>query len=198
MVSASSAVTSSTPMASAKILAGLAGHRITAMTRYSWWPAEEAATRVNVASHDVFSLTSGPLEVRFDTGIAIGLASDPSLNSVIVWVERDESGRLLCPEPMSEDKELHAIAVDNPKYANNIWRSAIGVRIARVIVLKRRAASARMVGLPSEVGLCLVLENGLRILAAHGLHNDSDDFVVIREEMISPNIRADLTEVAVE
>lgn len=197
MVSTSSGTVSATPMASTKILASLVRYRIVAMTRYSWWPPEEAMVRCNVASHDVFSLTSGPLEIKFDTGLVIGLASDPSLNSVTVWVERDESGRALRPHPMSSDKELHPIAADDRKYTNSIWHSAIGDKITRLSVLIRRAGSARMASLPNEVGLCLVLSGGVKIIAAHGLHNDSDDFVVIREEMISADICADLKEMTV-
>ncbi len=185
-------------MGSAKILGTLVGHRIVTMTRYSWWPPKEAVVKCIVASHDVFLLTSGPLAITFDTGQVIGLASDPSLNSVVVWIEQDETGRALQPEPMSADKELYPVVADDPKYADSIWHSTVGRRVARVAILVRRAGSAQMAELPNEVGLCFVLDSGIKVIAAHGLHDDSDDFVVIREEMISSDIRADLKEVVAE
>lgn len=165
-----------------------------ALTRFSWWKAEDAEQECGIGRKDVFSLTAGPLAVEFDTGMILGMASDPSINSVLVWTEKDKEGRMLQEEPLESDDELHPISATSTEFADNFWRDVLGSTVVGVSILVRRPTSARLSQLPNEVGLCFSLNSGLKMLAVHGLHDDSDDFAVIPEERVLNSLRPELHE----
>ena len=66
-----------------------------------------------------------------------------------------------------------------------------------VSILVRRPATARLEELPKEVGLCFLLDSGEKFVAAHGLHDDSDDFVIIPEGLIWDVLHTELEEIRV-
>lgn len=186
------------PSGNAALLRSLVGCRIVDVTRFSWWAPEEAQHECDLAaSEDVFTLTAGPAAIAFDSGVVIGVASDPSMNSVAVWVEQDEEGNLMRSDPLSSEEELHTISARDSKFATAFWHQVIGARVDAVSILVRRPSSARLKELSNEVGLCFSLDSGAKIVAAHGLHNDSDDFVLISERLILDILRTELEEVSV-
>jgi hypothetical protein len=178
-----------------KKLHTLIGHRITGATRYSWWPAEETEQECGVKGEDTFSLTAGPVALEFDTGVILGIASDPSVNSVCVWIEKDDHGKLLRKELLESDADLYPISAGDLTFASNFWRSVIGSQVNAVSILVRRPSSALFAELPNEVGLCFSLDSGLKIAAVHGLHDDSDDFAIISSQAILSKLHAELQEV---
>lgn len=186
------------PSRNMALLRSLVGRTVVGATRYSWWVPSEAQNECRLAeSKDVFSLTSGPAVIEFDSGFAIGVASDPSLNSVSVWVERDESGVVTRTEPVSSDGELYPVSATDPQFASVFWHQVIGASVSSVSVLVRLPSTARLGRLPNEVGLCFSLDSGAKFVAAHGLHDDSDDFVLIPEQLILSSLRSELNDVLI-
>lgn len=189
--------TSDIPSRFAGVLAAFIGHRIIGATRFSWWSPEEAKEECGVKERDVFSLTAGPVAISFDSGAILGIASEPSVNSVVVWMEQDEAGQSMRDEPLSSDTDLYPILATDPTFADDFWRGVIGAKVAAISTLVRKSRSPRLAELPSEVGLCFLLDTGVKVVAAHGLHDDSDDFVIIPDHLILESIRADLQEVPI-
>lgn len=182
------------PSQFAHALRALVGHRITGATRYSWWAPEDNEQECGVQGQDVFSLTAGPVAIAFDTGVTLGIASEPSTNSVCVWMEQDEAQQSKREEPLALDTDLHPVHASDTRYAGDFWRSVIGSRVTAVSVLVRKPATARMAELPNEVGLCFSMDSGVKVVASHGLHDDSDDFSVISYQFIPARIGAELEE----
>jgi len=176
------------------LLQRLEGTVVTELTRYSWWPPQQATGEVDVPSSSVFSLTAGPLLATFDSGLTLGFGSQPSLMSVTVWLEKEagESGG----GEIAADRELHPVEATDPIYSRSPFRDMIGRRVRSMSILKRRAARASWEGLPREVGLVLHFDDGSELIASHGLHDDSDDFSVITREQISAKLRDQLDELS--
>jgi hypothetical protein len=174
------------------LLRSLVGLRLVEATRFSWWPPDEAQKECSLASEDVFSLTAGPVTLTFDSGVVVGIASNPSTNSVSVWLERDKE------EPLSTDEELYPVSATDSKFASTFWHQVIGARVDAVSIFVQEPRTVSYQHLPNEVGLCLTLDSGARVVAAHGLHDDSDDFSIIPEQLVMEELRAGLEEVRIE
>lgn len=178
-------------------LRSLVGYRVVSLIRYSWWAPDEAEQECRLASKDVFSLTCGPAAIAFDSGVILGVASDPFKNSVSVWVERDRADLSVCAGTLSCDEELHPISANDPKFASSFWHRVIGAQVRAISLLVRKPRTARLAELPNEVGLCFLLDSGARVIAAHGLHDDSDDFAIIQDDFVLERICAELNEVQI-
>ena len=165
------------------LLRGLAGKKVARLVRYSWWPGEEVSAKCGINDEQAFSLTVGPLAVYFEDGAIIGLASDPSLNSVVVWDEEARRNASDCAS-LEKDSELFAIA-ETGTFSTNYWRQFNGLSLKGMVILKRIEMNAKERERPSEVGLNLKFEGGKGFIASHGLHDDSDDFSVLEETKIS-------------
>ncbi|MCP1616176.1 hypothetical protein FBY21_0788 [Pseudomonas sp. SLBN-26] len=175
----------------------LVGCRIVDVIRFSWWAPEEAQQECGLTSEEVFSLTAGPVAITFDSGVVMGVSSNPSTNSVSVWMERDKSGSLVRSDSLMSDEELHPISAKDQKFSCQFWYQVVGARVDAVSILVRRPATARLEELPNEVGLCFLLDSGEKFVAAHGLHDDSDDFVIIPEGLIWDVLHTELEEIRV-
>ena len=180
------------------VLRALVGHRIIGVTRYGWWNPEDTEQACGVKGQDVFSLTAGPVVIEFDTGMALGIASEPSTNSVSVWVEKNEAGQSVRNEPLASDEELHPISATNVMFADQFWRHVIGSKVNEISILVRKLSNVKFAELPNEVGLCFSLDSGLKIVAAHGLHDDSDDFAIIPDKLILHSLRSELQELSLK
>ena len=146
---------------------------------------------------DLFSLTAGPAAIEFDSGLVLGMASDPAQDSVIVWVEKNEAGQEIASTPLSSDKDLHPISARDPMFANHFWHQVVGAKVVSISILVRKTQSARLAELPNEVGLSFLLDSGEKVIATHGLHDDSDDFSIISDRFIMDVLRGDLEELPV-
>lgn len=166
----------------------LAGQELKRLVRYSWLPADEAVDEYEIAKDQVFSLTTGPLLMYFSSGLTVGFSSDPSKNSIVLWVEKNEDGESI--EELSEnDEELFPIdAKTQPLY----WECFLSKRISSLRIIRRKASTAKLAELANEVGLNVIFEDGSELLLSHGLHDNSDDFSVIRKEQITEDIVSQL------
>jgi hypothetical protein len=203
------------PSNRSEVLDSLKGLKILNFTRYSWVPPDTAVLEYGIEAKEVFSLTAGCLIMSFDSGLAIGYSSQPSLNSVVIWVEKNEAGET-SEELTEEDNELYPVDVRDALYSNIFWANLVGQRILNITILKINYfsspdeytanqmvwqglsngtiskgtyRSSRYEELTNEVGLLFELEDGSRFIASHGLHDDSDDFSVIQELQIDNEIR---------
>jgi hypothetical protein len=169
--------TSIVPSKARVFLRRFIGNKITRLVRYSWWPAEEVGNQFGIKDELVFSLTAGPLAVYFEDGSILGVASDPSLNSVVVWDEAAIS-ESQSSTSLDKDDELFAIS-ESGKFASDHWRRLLGMPLNSLIVLKKNRMSVKEREQPSEVGLRFNFEGNNCFIASHGLHNNSDDFSVL-------------------
>lgn len=185
---------SQVPSRSGNLLSRFAKARLVRLSRYSWWPAESVAVECDVSPEEAFSMTAGPLALKFESGATLGLASDPGQNSVVVWLDRDDSGVALRAPAMEDDPEIFAIEATDPEFSQPAWAGLVGLRVTGASVLCIKSASALKSELPNEVGLRIRFEGGQELVAAHGLHDASDDFAVLRSEQILPELQQQLEE----
>jgi hypothetical protein len=187
--------TKNTPLQFREELNNCIGKRVVKLVRYSWWPKEGISAECGIASEFSFSLTAGPLEVVFDDESSLGVASDPSLNSVIVWWERAPGGDVCVASPLSVDTELYPVSAEDGEYSNQFWQKLLGRKITEFLILKKRLMSALESELPSELGLYFIFEENLGFVASHGLHDGSDDFSVLLPNQMSATQRDQLVEI---
>lgn len=174
----------------------LIGCKLISVKRYSWWAPEEAVEH-GVSKKEIFTLTAGPASIEFDSGAILGFFSDPSLCSVMVWMERDEHGRYLRNETLEADEDLFEIAVGAQEYSDGFWRRIVGSTLVSVSILRRIYTGVRISERPCQVGIAFGLEGGEVFLMAHGLHDNSDDFALLEWSQVLPDIRRDLVEESV-
>jgi len=179
------------PLARRRILVNLVGKEIRELIRFSWLPGQQASKDYELRNEDVFSLTAGPCLLKTSGGLEVAFASDPGLASVIVWVERTADG-VSTSEPLASDADLHAISVTDATFSSPKWASLVGKTIASVTILKRRPENSLLEEKPNEVGVDIGLDDGQHVIFGHGLHDDSDDFAVIRPEQIAEQVRGQL------
>jgi hypothetical protein len=173
---------SMTPTMALGFLRSFMGKKISLLIRYSWWPGEDVPDQCGISDDLAFSLTAGPLAIHFEDGSILGAASDPSLNSIIVWDEAARySDRALVP--LENDDEFFPIQGTGP-FATSYWKQFIGQALSGLTLLKRETVKSKEMERPSEVGLQLHFENGKSFILSHGLHDNSDDFSVLDEPQI--------------
>lgn len=186
---------STNPSASQDLLRQFLGKTVTGLVRYSWWKKEDTPTEVNIntSREQSFSLTSGPLAVVFEDGSTLGIASDPSINSVIVWLDR-AAGQSDTTQTLIEDAELFPINANDETYSEPFWNKFAEHTLTGFSVLKRTDMNSKQECLPSEVGLCFFFGENERFIASHCLHNGPSDFAVLADSGIDPRLRGVIEE----
>lgn len=170
--------------ASFELLRYMMTKRIDKLIRYSWWPAEESVVKASIGSNEVFSLTAGPLAIVFENGYVVGVSSDPTLNSVILWAEEKDNKILTSEESMREIEDLFPVLNADPIYSQSSWADISQSIIVGYELLKYKHMNAIQLDRPSERGLRVLLNTGKSFILSHGLHNYSDDFSVIIDNQI--------------
>ena len=173
------------------ILNNLIGKTVTGFIRYSWWNAEESFAECNFLEvlsekKDVFSLTAGPAYIEFGSELAIGVSSNPSLNSVIMWLEFSKEYQK--SELMCDDHELFPIDASDPEYSDIFFKEIIGEKLLKFEIIKREPKNVLFCELPREVALVLTFSNGSKLVLSHGLHDNSDDFSVLRWKQVDKEV----------
>lgn len=183
------------PSLSCDILGRFIGKRIARLVRYSWWKKEDVASECGIENEQAFSLTAGPLAIVFEDGSTLGVASEPSINSVIVWLDRVGGQAKMAPA-LDEDTELFPIDSIDEIYADQFWRQFTKITLVGFSILKRKSMSTGERELPSELGLCFHFDGNKKFIAAHGLHDGSDDFAVLNDGQIELTTCEQLEELA--
>ncbi|MEJ2612753.1 MAG: hypothetical protein P8179_22510 [Candidatus Thiodiazotropha sp.] len=176
------------PFERKNLVSQLVGQELKSLVRYSWLPEDEVINEYGIGRNEVFSLTSGPLLMYFASGLAVGFSSDPSKNSIVLWVEKNENGESI-DEPTEDDEELFSI---DAKEQSLFWNDFLNKKISATHVVHRKPSSAKMAELANEVGLIIAFEDGSELILSHGLHDNSDDFSVISREQISNDVISQL------
>jgi len=175
------------------LLSSMIGERIVEMIRYSWLAPEAAVSQYGLSRGDCFSLTSGPIAIRFANGLIIAFGSEPSLASVICWTERDLTGRW-SNERLDLDSDLFPVSATDNRYSTPGIKSVIAEILTGFTIWKRPPVNHLWDELPREVAIRLVVTNGHDLWLTHGLHNDSDDFSVLEESRLMEKLRVSLIE----
>jgi len=189
------------PSTNRNLVALLLESDIVGFTRECPLSPEEECRRYSIPPQQYFSYCSGPLLVRLASGATIGFAGDPSLESVMLWLEPDQTpnrnpnsqphtagkSSLLYPSPFR-------LGSADPVYGS-LWLSGlVGKRAARVQLLRRRADCAWREGLPCEAALVIAFGDA-DLLLSQSLCRDWDGFAVTPCDEIDPQIRPWLVEV---
>ena len=186
-------IQSQNPSASMDLMQKYVGKTVTSLVRYSWWKKEDIPTKGKILREQSFSLTAGPLAVVFEDGSILGVSSDPSINSVVVWLDHSV-GQTNTTQTLSEDPELFPINARDEAYSEALWCKFMDRTLTGFTLLKSREMNSLEAELPSELGLCFNFGANDRFIASHGLHNGTDDFSVIVNTQINPIVRAKLDE----
>ncbi len=171
-----------------ELLNNLPGLTLVKLVRYSWWNGEETISELGINSNEVFSFCGGPILCYFNTGLVIGASSDSSRSSILLWVEKNEQGAL-SEDSFEEDAEYVPINSEDNLYSDEKWKQVVGNKIKEIKILKREPKTIKYANLDNEVGLLITMENDIKFILSHGLHDDSGDFSVIFENQIKPGIK---------
>lgn len=171
------------------------GRRIVRMTRYGDWRPEDVNERLadspNIDPAEVFEDCLGPLVVEIDNGLVLGVASEESLASMLIWPERNPYG----PEapstpPLAQDPDLHPIDAADPTYSRPIWATFVGQRIIGIEILLRDHRDVMYEGLPCEAAVVFQFESGAELLVSQELKDDSGNSeIILRDEIKADRVQ---------
>jgi len=176
------------------LLADLLGRRVDKMVRFSWYPPTESVADSPAGPASAFRFAPGPLVLWFEAGPAIGFGSLPEKASVTVWVEALPDGEHCAADSVTEDEELFPIDADDPQYSDATMAQVLGRTLKSIRVFTREAQNVLLARRPREAAIELEFDHGPTLVVAHGLHDDSDDMVVIERSQILPDLRDQLHE----
>ena len=178
-----------TPSKRIEIINHLVNLHLEKLVRYSWSAVEEVIEEDGISESEVFSLTAGPVLMYFNTGLVIGVGSNPSKNSVVLWVEKNELGQSI-KEPIETDEDFFSI--DAKDSTNDFWMSIPEQKITAITILKVPAKNAKFKELPNEIGLLVTMNDDKQFILSHGLHDDSDDFSIIEKNQVDDSLLHDI------
>lgn len=122
--------------------------------------------------------------VYFEDGLVIGFSDDPSGNTLVLWVEKNEIGQ-------TTEWLLETWDESIPFYAKDFeqWNVFIGREVRSVSIIKEidiNNENPRIDSLPSERGILFGFDNELSLIISYGLNSPSYDTTVINLEQIDP------------
>lgn len=175
------------PSQSALLFKSFLGKRLLSMRRYSLSPKDVAAVEGGIPFSRVFERTEGPLALTFEDGRVLGMAGDDSLNSVIVWLDRDEAGD---PDfhPMDEDVDIFPVDSSDPIFSIAYWNAFVGDFLLGLSIIKENPVNPRLESRPCEVGLCLHWKKNGKFVVADGLGNGSLNFGLMSWDAVQPKL----------
>lgn len=171
-----------------ELLASIIGDSVEDLVRYSWWKSAEDGAECGILKEsDFFARGPGPLLIKLKSGLNIGFSDDSSNNSLLVWMEADGLGNE-SPDPLAHGSDLNEIKVGDFKFSDETWMNLLNRMIIDVIILRQETTKPKYADLANEAGVVIVLEGGEHIVLSHGLHDNSDDFALIKLNDILPSI----------
>ncbi|CAN7459273.1 hypothetical protein LJR118_003086 [Acidovorax sp. LjRoot118] len=163
---------SMTPLQSVSLLRSFLGKELVSFTRYSLFSKEEAAAEIEKPVSLVFEGTEGPVGLNFEGAGTLGVGEDDSLNSAIVWLDRDKDGQ---PDfsPMDESVSVFfPIEASDPVFSRTQWSEFIGDRLIGMSIIKENPINPRLYNRPCEIALCLNWQKNGKFAAILGGHGD--------------------------
>lgn len=164
------------------LLKSLIGRRLVNMVRFNYRTEEELIEEYYMEPGEFFCCSLGPFLFYFEDGLVIGGSSNPSRNTVLMWVERNEIGE---HREWLQEEDERAI----PFYAKDFddWKIYLNQVVKSVTIIKEIAdSSSRIFDLPNERGVLIEFENGTGLIISHGLNDNSDDTTLAKPDGIDP------------
>jgi hypothetical protein len=180
------------PTSAQEVLDILKKSPILKAVRFSWWPAEDSAEECDIEDSEVFSFTEGPLLVYLESGEIVGVSSDESKNSVVIWLERDIGGNVH-EEDIENDDELFPISNDDKKYSKGVWGNVSGKKVKNIVLIKRSPQNLNYEELPNEVGLKITIDGGDELVLTHQLCAKASNFSVSDDSTLDRSIVGELS-----
>jgi hypothetical protein len=180
------------PTSAQEVLDILKKSPILKAVRFSWWPAEDSAEECDIEDSEVFSFTEGPLLVYLESGEIVGVSSDESKNSVVIWLERDIGGNVH-EEDIENDDELFPISNDDKKYSKGVWSNVSGKKVKNIVLIKRSPQNVNYEELPNEVGLKITIDGGDELVLTHQLCAKASNFSVTDDSTLDRSIVGELS-----
>lgn len=117
-----------------------------------------------------------------EDGLLVGFSDDPSGNTLVLWVEKNEVGQIAEWLLENWDESI-------PFYAKDFeqWSVFLGKEVRSVSIIKEidvNNENPRIDSLPSERGILFGFDNELSLVISYGLNNPSYDTTVIKLEQI--------------
>lgn len=175
------------------LLKSLIGRRLVNMVRFNDVPKQELIEEYYIEPGELFCCSLGPFLFYFEDGLVIGGSSNPSRNTVLMWVERNESGDHT--EWLQEEDERAV-----PFYAKDFddWKIYLNQVVKSVTIIKELPdSSSRYLDLPNERGVLIEFENGTGLIMSHGLNDNSDDTTLVKTDGIDPAFEGQLEYISV-
>jgi hypothetical protein len=180
------------PTSAQEVLDILKKSPILKAVRFSWWPAEDSAEECDIEDSEVFSFTEGPLLVYLGSGEIVGVSSDESKNSIVIWLERDIGGNVH-EEDIENDDELFPISNDDKKYSKGVWNNVSGKKVKNIVLIKRSPQNVNYEELPNEVGLKITMDSGDELVLTHQLCAKVSNFSVSDDSALDRSILGELS-----
>jgi hypothetical protein len=152
------------------LLDTMKGRKIVRLCRFTCWTLEEQLNfcqERGYGNNVLFSLSEGLLMIELDSGLIVVVASgQPRLNSLVIWVEKNESGEI-AEDPLELDQDFLPIEAQDQEYSNSFWSGFINQKISDIEIFKCLPESVMYEDLPNEVGLIIEVESGEKLLLSY-------------------------------
>jgi hypothetical protein len=156
------------------------------MVRFNYRTEQELIEEYYMEPEEFFCCSLGPFLFYFEDGLVVGGSSNPSRNTVLMWVERNEIGE---HREWLQEEDKRAV----PFYAKDFddWKIYLNQVVKSVTIIKELPyissnRSSRYFDLPNERGVLIEFENGTGLIMSHGLNDDSDDTTLAKPDGIDP------------
>jgi hypothetical protein len=152
------------------------------MVRFNYVPEKELVEDYYMQPEEFFCCSLGPFLFYFEDGLVVGGSSNPSKNTVLMWVEKNENGE---HREWLQEEDARAI----PFYAKDFddWKIYLNQVVKSVTIIKELPdSSSRKLYLPNERGVLIEFENNIGLIMSHGLNDDSDDTTLAKPDGIDP------------
>ena len=168
------------------LLKSLIGRRLVNMVKFNDVPEQELIEEYYMEPEEFFCCSLGPFLFYFEDGLVVGGSSNPSRNTVLMWVEKNENGE---HREWLQEEDKRAV----PFYAKDFddWKIYLNQVVKSVTIIKELPyissnRSSRYFDLPNERGVLIEFENGTGLIMSHGLNDDSDDTTLAKPDGIDP------------
>ena len=170
------------------LLANLVGRKLINIIRFNYVSEKELIEDYYMDPKDFFCCSLGPFLFYFEDGLVIGGSSNPSQNTVHMWVERNENGE---HHDCLQEEDEDAISFYAKDYDD--WNIYLNQVVKSVTIIKETSDTySKILDLPSERGVLFEFENGSGLIMSHGLNDKSDDTTLVKPDGIDPYFEGNL------
>lgn len=185
------------PSAQLQLLTQLQHYKVSKLVRYSWLSPEAAAKEWGMPQSSVFRFTAGPLLITLESNLVLGFSSLPEKASITLWIEETEAGERDEATSILNDEELYPVDACDPVFSEPSICKLLNKRVISIKILKKEPENILLAQVPCEAGLLITFDDNTELVLSHGLHDNSDDFAIIYQQEILPNLSSNLQEIQI-